>query len=82
MRLKVSRSNIVSFLNSIFSSFEERAVAQGIRYEFIAHSEEILCWFDSRQLRKVFLICCPMHLSIQKMAEQWKWQFQRKRKIV
>ena len=54
MRLKVSRSNIVSFLNSIFSSFEERAVAQGIRYEFIAHSEEILCWFDSRQLRKVF----------------------------
>ncbi len=54
MHLKVSRRNIVPFVKDIFESFKEKAMVQNIRCNFIAHEEEILCWFDAVQLRKVF----------------------------
>lgn len=54
MRLKASRGNIVPFLNHIFRSFEEKAIVQSIHYNFLAHNQEIFCWFDAGQLHKVF----------------------------
>lgn len=52
--LKVSRLNLVSFLQMIFQSFEEQAVLQGISYHFSSSCESIECYFDAKQLKKVF----------------------------
>ena len=54
LRLKVSRNDLVPFLNGIFDLFRERASVQNIRYNFVVHGGELFCWFDPVQLRKVF----------------------------
>lgn len=54
IRLNVRVQNMVPFLNDIYSSFQERAVAQEIQYTFVSASDTILCCFDATQLRKVF----------------------------
>lgn len=52
-RLNVSRQELVAFLRSIHSLFEEKAQSKQIRYSFSPQQEYILCWFDPKQLQKV-----------------------------
>jgi Signal transduction histidine kinase len=55
VRLKVQKLNIIPFLKEIYLSFFELSSEQNIKYTFTApETEEILCWFDPKQLQKVF----------------------------
>ena len=55
VKLNVQELNIVPFLKEIYFSFVELSSGQSIKYTFDApETEEILCWFDPKQLQKVF----------------------------
>lgn len=52
--LRVSEQNIIPFLKDICLSFHELAVQQSIGLTFKHDDDEIMLWFDSYQLQKVF----------------------------
>lgn len=52
--LQLSRQDIVSFLKEIYLSFADYARQREIGYEFNLPDEEVLCWFDSQLMEKVF----------------------------
>lgn len=52
--LKVAEQNLVTFLREVYNSFSEYARQRNIRFNFISSSEEATCWFDTRQMEKVF----------------------------
>lgn len=52
--LKICEQDIVSFLKEIYLSFYEYADTHSIRYQFTSSQEKIACWFDARQMQKVF----------------------------
>ena len=54
MELKASRFNIVSFLKSLFYSFESLAVSKKIELSFHSESENIPVFFDLDMMEKVF----------------------------
>lgn len=54
VKLKVSEQNLVSFLKEIYLSFYEYAAMRSISYTFTTPQEEINCWFDPKQMQKVF----------------------------
>ena len=55
VKLKVQESDIIPFLKEIYFSFFELASEQNIKYTFNApENGEILCWYDPKQLQKVF----------------------------
>lgn len=53
-QLKMSKNNIVAFVNGIFNSFRDLAVTKEVTYEFESSDETIMAWFDANQLEKVF----------------------------
>lgn len=54
IRLKVSCMDIIPFLRTIYADFQELASSQNIHFAFVAQEEAVECWFDAKQLRKVF----------------------------
>lgn len=54
VRLKVQEQDIVSFVKEIYLSFYEYALSQSVTYKFTAPGEAIQCWFDPKQMGKVF----------------------------
>lgn len=52
--LKVYEQNITPFLKEIYLSFYEYAANRSMTYQFSAPDEEVLCWYDSKQMQKVF----------------------------
>lgn len=54
VKLKVSEQNIVPFLKEIYLSFFEYAASRQVAYLFTSAEESIPCWFDSKQMSKVF----------------------------
>ena len=54
MKLKVYEQNIIPFLKEIYLSFYEFASGRSISYNFTASEESILCYFDPKQMQKVF----------------------------
>lgn len=54
MKLKVYEQNIVPFLKEIYLSFYEYASSRSITYKFTAPEDDIPCWFDPKQMQKVF----------------------------
>lgn len=52
--LKVCEQNIIPFLKEIYLSFYEYAASRSITYQFSAPNEEVLCWYDGKQMQKVF----------------------------
>ena len=52
--LKVSEQSLVNFLKELYLSFYEYALNHSITYRFECEEENMLCWFDSEQLQKVF----------------------------
>lgn len=54
VKLKVYEQNIIPFVKEIYLSFYEYASSRSITYTFTAPEEQILCWFDPKQMQKVF----------------------------
>lgn len=53
--LKVSPLDICAFVRKIYYTFSDYAKQKNIQYEFKADPEKIICYFDSKQIEKVFL---------------------------
>lgn len=53
MKLKVSRMNLVSFLNETYLLFQPYAESKQIHLEFHKSQDDIELWFDWKQMRKV-----------------------------
>lgn len=54
VKLKTVEQDIVPFLKEIYLSFYEYASSRSISYSFKAPEKEIACWFDPKQMQKVF----------------------------
>ncbi|MDR1096956.1 MAG: response regulator [Tannerella sp.] len=55
IRLKVREQNLIPFLKEIYLSFLELSSERNITYRFDSCGvEEILCWYDPKQMRKTF----------------------------
>ncbi|MEG2067913.1 MAG: two-component regulator propeller domain-containing protein [Tannerellaceae bacterium] len=54
LKLKVYESDLVPFLKEIYLSFYEYASSHNITYRFTAPEQQLLCWFDPKQMQKVF----------------------------
>lgn len=52
--MQIGKENIVHFLEEIFLPFRETAHLRKIDYQFDAASKEILAWYDSDKLERVF----------------------------
>lgn len=53
MKLKVSRMNLVYFLNETYLLFQPYAESKKIFLEFVSECDDIEVWFDWQQMRKV-----------------------------
>lgn len=53
MKLKVSRMNLVNFLNETYLLFQPYAESKQIHFEFHKSQDDIELWFDWKQMRKV-----------------------------
>ncbi|MBB6501239.1 hybrid sensor histidine kinase/response regulator transcription factor [Pedobacter cryoconitis] len=51
--LNIAPGNIVSFAKEIFLSFQDLAIRQQLKYEFLSEEEHIEVYFDNEQLEKV-----------------------------
>ena len=54
VKLNVYEQNIIPFLKEIYLSFYEYASGRSVTYSFTTQEESILCWFDPKQMQKVF----------------------------
>lgn len=54
LTLHVVEADIVSYLGRICDEFQTQAQCQHIELEYQSEVETLSCWFDKRQLRKVF----------------------------
>lgn len=54
MILKVGRYNLSNFLQEIYLFFYDYACQRNIDYQFYCDNKFLECWFDSRQMEKVF----------------------------
>ena len=54
VKLKVYEQDIIPFLKEIWLSFYEYASNASITYNFQAPEGELKCWFDPKQMKKVF----------------------------
>lgn len=54
LQLKVSRNDLVAFLNDIYHSFTEYALSRNIGFVFDNSGEPLDVWFDPIQMQKVF----------------------------
>lgn len=54
VKLKVREQDLVPFLKEIYLSFYEYAANRSISYSFKAPEKELACYFDPKQMQKVF----------------------------
>ena len=54
VKIKASEQNIILFVKEIYFSFYEYASSRSITYGFNTPNDNINCWFDPKQLQKVF----------------------------
>lgn len=52
--LQIEKRDIGKFLKEIYLSFSDYAHQRSISYDFRCNPVEIVCWFDAKQLEKVF----------------------------
>lgn len=52
--LQLGKGDIGKFLEEIYLSFSDYAQQRNISYRYRCNPVEIVCWFDARQLEKVF----------------------------
>ncbi|RXK61665.1 response regulator [Lacibacter luteus] len=53
LKLYVAKHDLVAFLHSIYSSFEELSLSKNIRLSFVHNKPSIPVWFDKEQMEKV-----------------------------
>lgn len=54
VKLKVCEQNLIPFLKEIYLSFYEYASSRSVTYLFSPAANDVPCWFDPKQLQKVF----------------------------
>lgn len=54
LHLHVCQLDLVPYLRQIHQDFTDQAQLQNLHFEFHSEAESLMCWFDARQLRKVF----------------------------
>lgn len=54
LQLQVGRYEIIQYLRQIYNDFSDQAQLQHVQFEFQSNIESLTCWFDHKQLRKVF----------------------------
>lgn len=54
LHLYVCQLDLIPYLRQIHQDFTEQAQLQNLHFEFHSEAESLICWFDARQLRKVF----------------------------
>ena len=54
VKLKMSRQNIIPFLNEIYIPFKEYSYSKHINLSYVFKDESIDAWFDINQMEKVF----------------------------
>lgn len=52
--LQVSEHNLTPFIKEIYLSFYEYAASRTISFHYTPSLKEVLCWFDAKQMQKVF----------------------------
>lgn len=52
--LRIEKRDMCKFLKEIYFSFSDFALQRNIGYSFQCNPMEIMCWFDAKQLEKVF----------------------------
>jgi signal transduction histidine kinase/DNA-binding response OmpR family regulator len=55
MAVRASQGNLVAFVREIVDAFEKPAKLRGVQLRFLAAEPELMGWFDSNVLDKVFL---------------------------
>jgi len=53
LELKVSLGDINNFLENIFSSFQQLAIQQDIKCEFVPVPQSVDCWFDHEKVENI-----------------------------
>ena len=53
LHLNVCQMDLIPYLRQIHQDFTDQANLQNIQFIFHTEAENLLCWFDGRQLRKV-----------------------------
>ena len=54
LHLNVCQMDLIPYLRQIHQDFTDQANLQNLQFIFHTEAESLLCWFDGRQLRKVF----------------------------
>ncbi|MCU7552841.1 ATP-binding protein [Chitinophagaceae bacterium LB-8] len=54
LQLRIAQHDLISFLQDIYTSFQELSLVKNIRISFIHNTEAALLYFDKEQLEKVF----------------------------
>ena len=54
LHLHVCQLDLVPYLNQIYLNFTDQAQIQNLHFEFHTEAENLMCWCDGRQLKKVF----------------------------
>lgn len=54
LSLNVCNSDIIHYLKDIHADFQDQAQYQNINFTFHANVDSVRCWFDMRQLKRVF----------------------------
>lgn len=54
LNLYVWQMDIIPYLRQIYDDFKNQAVLQNVQFEFRTEAENLMVWYDARQLRKVF----------------------------
>lgn len=53
LKLYVAKNDLVAFLNTIYTSFEELSLTKNIRLSFVHNKPSMPVWFDKEQMEKV-----------------------------
>lgn len=53
LHLHVCQLDLVPYLNQIYLNFTDQAQIQNLHFEFHTEAENLMCWCDGRQLKKV-----------------------------
>lgn len=54
LHLRVSHANLIPYLKNICQTFQDQASVQNINFTTHFQTEHLMCWYDAKQLKKVF----------------------------
>lgn len=54
LNLHICQLDLIPYLKQVYQDFADQAQLQNIHFEFQTNAESLMCWYDARQLRKIF----------------------------